>query len=69
MSWPKLRALGAGLWLTEPAALRSTAEALAKAQYAMAKDPHEPALMYAALGKKGVLQGLFRSSGNKKVGR
>jgi hypothetical protein len=67
MSWPKLRALGAGLWLTDPSVLRSTAEALAKAQYAVAKDPHEPALMYAALGKKGVLQGLFRSSGNKKV--
>jgi hypothetical protein len=69
LSWPKLRALGAGLWLREPAVLRATAEGLAKAQYAVAKDPHEAALMYAALGKKAVLQGLFRSSGNKKVGR
>lgn len=69
MSWPKLRALGAGLWLTDQTpVLRATAEALAKAQYAVGKDPHEPALMYAALGKKAVLQGLFRSSGNKKVG-
>jgi hypothetical protein len=67
LSWPKLRALGVGFWLTEPAALRSTAEALAKAQFAATKDAHEPALMYAALGKKAVLQGLFRSSGNKKV--
>jgi hypothetical protein len=67
MSWPKLRALGIGLWLTEPSVLRSTAESLAKAQYAVAKDPHEAALLYAALRKKGVLQGLFRSSGNKKV--
>eukprot|EP00775_Hariotina_reticulata_P013078 gene13078-13205_t len=67
MTWPKLRALGAGFWLTEPQTLRATAEGLAKAQYARAKDPHEPALLYAALGKKTVLQGLFRSSGNKKV--
>jgi hypothetical protein len=67
LSWPKLRALGVGFWLTEPAALRATAEALAKAQFAATKDAHEPALMYAALGKKAVLQGLFRSSGNKKV--
>jgi hypothetical protein len=67
LSWPKLRALGVGFWLTEPAALRATAEALAKAQFAASKDAHEPALMYAALGKKAVLQGLFRSSGNKKV--
>jgi hypothetical protein len=33
----------------------------------IAHDAHEPALMYAALGKKAVLQGLFRSSGNKRV--
>lgn len=47
--------------------LRATAEALAKAQYSSSKDPHDPALLYAALGKKAVLQGLFRSTGNKKV--
>jgi hypothetical protein len=69
LTWPKLRAIGVGFWLTEPAALWATAEALAKAQFAATKDAHEPALMYAALGKKAVLQGLFRSSGNKKVCR
>jgi hypothetical protein len=67
LTWPKLRALGVGFWLTDPTALRCAAEALAKAQFAATKDAHEPALMYAALGKKTVLQGLFRSSGNKKV--
>jgi hypothetical protein len=67
MTWSKLRALGIGLWLTDPSVLRATAESLAKAQYAVSKDPHEAALLYAALGKKGVLQGLFRSSSNKKV--
>lgn len=68
LTWPKLRALGVGFWLTDAAALRSTAEALARAQYAASKDPHAPALLYAALGKKAVLMGLFRSIGNKKVG-
>jgi hypothetical protein len=38
LSWPKLRALGVSFWLTEPAALRATAEALAKAQVAFAPD-------------------------------
>jgi hypothetical protein len=37
------------------------------AQFAATKGAHEPALMYAALGKKAVLQGLCRSSGNKKA--
>ncbi|WIA34453.1 hypothetical protein OEZ86_012786 [Tetradesmus obliquus] len=67
LTWPKLRALGAGFWLTQQSALRATADALATAQFAATKDAHEPALLYAALGKKAVLQGLFRSSGNKKV--
>ena len=47
--------------------LRSQAEALARAQYARTKDPHDCALVYVALGRKSVLQGLFRSSGNVKV--
>jgi hypothetical protein len=67
LTWSKLRALGAGLWLTEPGALRSTAEALARAQYAATKDPHDCALLYLALGKKQLVQGLFKSAGNKKV--
>lgn len=43
-------------------------EDLARAQYAASKDPHDCALAYVALGRRGVLQGLFRSAGNKKVG-
>ena len=68
LSWPKLRGAGAGFWLVEAAALRGVCEGLARLQYARSKDPHDCALIYAALGKKSVLQGLFRSSGNKKVG-
>jgi hypothetical protein len=68
LTWSKLRALGAGLWLTDPGALRSTGEALARAQYAASKDPHDCALLYIALGKKQLVQGLFKSAGNKKVG-
>ena len=33
----------------------STAEALAKAQYAATKDPHSCALMYTALQRKALL--------------
>ena len=36
---------------------RSRAEELAKAQYAAARDPAACALLYAALGKKSLLQG------------
>ena len=42
-------------------------ERLARQQYATTKDPHDCALAYVALGKRAVLQGLFRSAGNKKA--
>jgi hypothetical protein len=42
-------------------------EQLARQQYAATKDPHDCALAYVALGKRAVLQGLFRSAGNKKA--
>jgi hypothetical protein len=42
-------------------------EQLARQQYATTKDPHDCALLYVALGKRTLLQGLFRSAGNKKA--
>ena len=48
--------VGAGFWLTDDALLRSKADELAKAQYAVRKDPSDAALMYVALGKKPLLQ-------------
>jgi hypothetical protein len=66
-TWPRLRAVGAGLWLTDPAAASAAAEALARAQYARRRDPHDCALMYVASGRRGLLQGLFRTAGHRKV--
>lgn len=54
---------GAGFWLTEPSVAKQQAEALARWQYSKAKDPHDCALLYLALGRKAVLQGLFKSAG------
>lgn len=62
-SWPQLRSLGAGLWLTEPAACRAASEELAKRQFSRHKDPHDAMLMYVALGKKGVVMALFKQVG------
>ncbi|KAK9799814.1 hypothetical protein WJX73_002530 [Symbiochloris irregularis] len=62
LTWRALKAVGAGFWLTEDVLLRSKAEELAKAQYAVRKDPADAALMYVALGKKLLLQGLFRTA-------
>jgi hypothetical protein len=55
--------VGAGFWLTEPSVAKQQAEALARWQYSKAKDPHDCALLYLALGRKAVLQGLFKSAG------
>lgn len=56
LTWPALRAAGCGLWLTDAKVLRSTAEALAKAQFAERRDAHDCALMYLALGRRSLLQ-------------
>ena len=48
--------VGAGFWLTDQALLRARAEELARAQYALRKNPADAALMYMALGKKLLLQ-------------
>jgi WD40 repeat protein len=61
-TWPALRAVGAGFWLHDPALLASTAEALAKSRFAANRNPDDAALFYAALGKKSVLQGLYRTT-------
>ncbi|MEW5313195.1 MAG: hypothetical protein WDW38_004781 [Sanguina aurantia] len=66
-SWPQLRSLGAGLWLTDPTACRAAAEELAKRQFSRHRDPHDAMLMYVALGKKGVLMTLFRQTSNVKI--
>jgi len=61
-TWPALRAIGVGFWIHSRALLASTAEALAKSRFAVKRNPDDAALFYAALGKKNVLQGLYRST-------
>lgn len=48
--------------------LKQQAEALARWQYSKARDPHDCALLYLALGRKAVLQGLFKSAGRALAG-
>lgn len=59
--------LGAGFWLTDAAALRTQAEAMARLAYSVSRDPHDCALLYLSLGKRPMLLNLFRTSSNKKV--
>lgn len=66
-SWPALKKLGAGFWLSDPQVVRKKAEALARAQYARRRDPYECTLLYLALGKTSLLAGLFRQAGNTRV--
>lgn len=61
-TWPALRAVGAGFWVHSRALLASTAEALAKSRFAVRRSPDDAALFYVALGKKTVLQGLYRTT-------
>ena len=59
-----MRRAGAGLWLLDKPQARAQAEALARAQFARYRDPYECMLVYLALGKKAVLQTLFRQARN-----
>lgn len=65
-SWPALRAVGAGFWLTDSTAIRTAAEQVAKGQFAARNDPCDCALMYMALGSRSLLQSLFRSAGHTR---
>jgi hypothetical protein len=48
--------VGAGFFLTNVAALKALAEAMARAQFAASRNPDDCALMYTALGRKQTLQ-------------
>ena len=57
ISWcGELMQVGAGFWLRGAQAVRKQAEALAKAQFAARRDPHDCALLYIALGRRALLQ-------------
>ncbi|KAL6755529.1 hypothetical protein V8C86DRAFT_2676594, partial [Haematococcus lacustris] len=67
LAWPMLRKLGAGLWLTDPSALRDKVEALARSQFVRHKDAYEAALLYIALGKISTLCNLFKQASDGQV--
>ena len=49
LSWPAMRALGIGFWLTDVGQLRARMEKLARVQYLFEKDPKNCAQLYLAL--------------------
>ena len=61
LSWDVCRQLGLGYFL-RGADLSATIEAVAKAQFAVNKNPNDCFLFYLALGKKSVLLGLMRQN-------
>ena len=65
--WSSLRALGVGFWMPQGATLRAAIEAAAKIQFGRKRDPHDCALLYVALDKKGALQVLCKAVQDKKL--
>lgn len=67
LTWEKLRAVGAGFWLSDPSEVAKIAEEMARAEYAESRDPQKCALMYVALGKQRLLSTMFRGFGRTRV--
>ncbi|KAI3971495.1 hypothetical protein MKX01_021555 [Papaver californicum] len=65
-SWMDLRKVGAGLWFTDVAQLRSRMEKLARFQFLKKRDPKDSALLYIALNRVQVLAGLFKVSKDER---
>lgn len=65
-SWPEMRRLGLGFWLTNVSELRTRMEKLARLQYLKYKNPKDCALLYIALNRLQVLAGLFKISKDEK---
>jgi RAVE protein 1 C terminal len=62
MLWEHARESGMFMWITDSAALRAQLEIIARNEYTKTyeKSPVDCSLYYLALGKKAVLQGLWR---------
>jgi RAVE protein 1 C terminal len=62
MLWEHARESGMFVWITDPTALRAQLEIIARNEYTKTdeKSPVDCSLYYLALGKKTVLQGLWR---------
>ncbi|ETN41165.1 uncharacterized protein HMPREF1541_03100 [Cyphellophora europaea CBS 101466] len=64
LTWPRARACGLLMWLSEREALLEQTENVARAEFTKREDrnPVESSLLYFALGKKTVVQGLWRTA-------
>ena len=64
LTWDAARKAGVFMWLSEPEAVRMQMENVGRAEYTKHEDrnPVDCSLHYLALGKKNVLQGLWRTS-------
>ncbi|SPO20473.1 related to RAV1 - Regulator of (H+)-ATPase in vacuolar membrane [Ustilago trichophora] len=64
LDWPAARSTGIFAWLKNPQTLRTQAEAVARAQFMSGedRDPVKCSLLYFALGKRKVVQGLWRQA-------
>ncbi|GAC99552.1 hypothetical protein PHSY_007154 [Pseudozyma hubeiensis SY62] len=64
LDWRAARSAGLFTWLKNPSALRTQAEAVARAQFMSSedRDPVKCSLLYSALGKRKVVQGLWRQA-------
>lgn len=66
MPWEVFEGLKGGFWVRRREVLRSKCEQFARLKYAKTKDPEDCVLLYVALRRLNVLQGLYKVAGNKK---
>ena len=62
LSWPAMRVLGIGFWLTDVGQLRARVYLFTRVQYLSQKDPQNCVLLYLDLQRKNVLTSLFKLS-------
>ncbi|XP_065318639.1 uncharacterized protein LOC135926640 isoform X2 [Gordionus sp. m RMFG-2023] len=66
-TWEEFRKYGCGWWLSDRSTLVNLIENIAKHSFQINKDPLDACLYFILLGKKTVIQGLFKSSQNSKM--
>ncbi|KAI9184409.1 regulator of (H+)-ATPase in vacuolar membrane [Blastocladiella emersonii ATCC 22665] len=62
LTWDDAAKLGAGWWVTHPDALRTLAEVIARNHWRKANNPHDCFLFYLALGKRKLMQTLWKQA-------
>ncbi|KAI9224736.1 RAVE complex protein Rav1 C-terminal, partial [Blastocladiella britannica] len=62
LTWETARRIGCGWWLTHPDALRTFAEVVSRNHWRKANNPHDCFLYYLALGKRKLMQTLWKQA-------